>query len=132
MMQMNEDFIPLLRKGVEWVEEQDKLDPKIREWMQSEWTITSEFRVSEHGHPVECGTGRCLAGYLGYQIDPAAFKDDWVHPETGEYVDTYVQRVMEIDDSGYEEGDIYHDLWAGDNTAEDIRRIAEEIAGQKL
>lgn len=129
---MNEDFIPLLRKGVEWVEEQDKLDPRIREWMQSEWTITRESRVEEHRHPAECGTGRCLAGYLGYQLDQNAFKQDWMHPETGEFVDTYVQRVMDIEASGYDEDGAYHDLWAGENTAEDIRRIAEKIAGQRL
>lgn len=126
---MNEDFIPLLRKGVEWVEEQDRLDPEIREWVQGDWVVSEEERVSVNLHRPECGTGRCLAGFLGMQLNPQAFKDKWeAETEIGWHtVDTYVERKMGIDpfhNGGY--------LWDGNNDAKSIRRIAENIAGQSL
>jgi hypothetical protein len=51
--------VPLLRKLVEWVEEQDKLPPEQKEWNQGEWI--DRFAV--------CGTAYCSAGYIGQMLD---------------------------------------------------------------
>lgn len=66
--------VPLLRKAVEWVEEQEALPPRQREWRQSVWRGVAfrpagivqgplqAARVVSGGR--SCGTTYCVAGYI--------------------------------------------------------------------
>lgn len=124
--------IPLLRKMVEWVEEQDRLEEN-REWYQSEWIVTpSEYPELYDEAENWCGTACCVAGKV-------ALMDGWKAADfysgsattvtkDGEYreVREVAAELLGIPDYGG------HPLFDGNNTATDIRRIAEEIAGEPL
>jgi hypothetical protein len=120
--------IPLLRKYVEWVEEQAARPVAERDWFQGSW-------VSPRA---ACGTAYCVAGRVvtdaGYhfvihhpvrlpfdEITEVRFGDDPI-----EQVDHVAQRILGIsDEQAYE-------LFLGSNSAQRIREIAEKIAGERL
>lgn len=133
--------IPLLRKAVEWVE-QEAAKPEIdREWDQSAWRRAPELRAhslllySEYWESKErtdqvaahCGTAYCVAGYVGQMLDER-FKNSEVIQVEGEpvHVADFAKDALGLTDEQSEW------LFAGVNTAEDVRRIAEEIAGERL
>lgn len=111
--------VPLLRKAVEWVEEQVALPESERVWDQSEW----------------CGTYMCVAGFI-------AVVEGW--SPVAEYA-SHVQRfgeqrpASEVAEEALgltdEQGD---DLFLRtiDTTpeleAQNIRRLCENIAGERL
>lgn len=114
---MSEVNVPLLRKMVEWVEEQEKLT-EGREWYQP--TIIAHSVMLGLSRDNYCGTVYCVAGKVAVDNgwtnsmgDPTAAID---------YAESCLG-LKHIPD---------HGLFVRDNTAEDIRRIAEDIAGEKL
>jgi hypothetical protein len=133
--------IPLLRKAVEWVEFQASLPEIDREWDQSRYITSSDLRarilieVTHNGDDFSqyypqlaaisnhCGTAYCVAGYIGQMHDERYKYEDQIG---GTHVSTYAMDLLGIDkDDG-------HALFMGDNTAADVRRIAERIAGEPL
>jgi hypothetical protein len=52
--------VPLLRKVVEWAEEQANLSPEDRIWRQQVWILTDSELMTD-ADPY-CGTTMCIAG----------------------------------------------------------------------
>ena len=137
---MSEVNIPLLRKAVEWVEEQAQLPDDECQWVQSEWTavrignriLDPEFDAGDYTREEllaiaqrgECETTYCVAGYIGVMLSDA-YKYTWA-PKNQPHVDVFAARAL-----GISENDKWR-LFNATNSAEDVRRIAEEIAGQPL
>lgn len=103
--------VPLLRKAVEWVEEQDAIPGGS--WDQSVYVSTY----------APCGTVYCVAGYVGQLTDPR-FKD--TEQVNGLHVETVASKALGLTEFQARE------LFDEDNSAPDVRRIAERIAGEKL
>lgn len=123
--------VPLLRKMVEWVEEQEKLT-EGREWWQGFWaTDTSRGTFIELVDSKSyCGTAFCVAGKLAYDD---GWKPKWL-PDGEAYEVTRDGETKEI--AGVAAGllGIAPDtrLFDANNTAAVIRRIAEDITGERL
>lgn len=136
--------IPLLRKAVEWAEaEAAKPDPASREWFQGSWVTYGralaedlvedaygEGKVDEDsmGAMVEalaphCGTAYCIAGYIGQSLDERYKTTDLVD---GVHVSTFAEQAL-----GAPHREVVR-LFDGGNTIKDVRRIAEDIAGERL
>lgn len=139
--------IPLLRKAVEWVEEQDKLPEIDSQWNQSSWVksalskgldllyLDAEERyfsgidgdqrynmaqqVAAH-----CGTAYCVAGYVGQLLEPKYEKS--IEPNGLPHVSEFARNALGLDEVQAE------NLFASHNDAEDVRYFAEQIAGEKL
>jgi hypothetical protein len=136
--------IPLLRKGVEWVEWQDSLPAIDSQWRQEDYLMT-EYRhalallsddVQELSRvlsgPVQrtasqvsahCGTAYCFAGYIGQLLDKRYERKDTVNFV---HVADFARRQLGITEHQAQL------LFDGCNRAADIRRICEAIAGEKL
>ncbi len=124
--------IPLLRKAVEWVESQAVLPRATRQWRQQSWVVNEETRRTLFGHARGCGTAYCLAGWIASQTNPHLANTDLYHdPETDTYISS---QGVALDALGLTlpPGALNHPLFGYNNTARDIRRIAEKIAGEKL
>lgn len=138
---MNGVNVPLLRKVVEWAEAESKKPEIDREWKQDLWITTpaakafSLFRdvcgvtvkatqvkqVAEH-----CGTAYCIAGYIAQSVDARYVSESEVD---GVDVSRVAARELGIEeDLACARGGLFY----GSNTIHDIRRIAEELAGEKL
>lgn len=113
MNETDEVNVPLLRKAVEWVEEQDKLDADDCMWSQELWRWSKG----------DCGTTFCVAGYVAQLVEPRYADRDYVNDV---HISTRGQRALGLSDE-----DAAH-LFCADNTAEDVRAIAEHIAGEPL
>ena len=118
--------IPLLRKCVEWAEaEAMKLDQRESQWEQGAWVRMAE----DIGR--NCGTCYCIAGYVtlmgeGIERDEVGifgFRD--VSGKTI-FPCKYAQESLGLSDRQTGQ------LFRAANTIEDVRRIAEEIAGERL
>lgn len=131
--------IPLLRKAVEWAEAEAVKPPELREWEQAFWSLTPAQRdlrienqrlsgeqpedyydnLSREAYykAPECGTCYCIAGYVAAIEGVKA--SGW---ETA-YV---AEERLGLDS---EDADA---LFSSTNTIADVRRIAEEIAGERL
>ena len=116
--------IELLRNAVEWVEAQDKLDTSIREWNQGYW-LQRQFAEGEW-----CGTGMCLAGYIGYSTDER-FRLEETIEDLGWYnmrgddslhVSDYARDALGITEDEAER------LFSANNSAWRIRAVASDIA----
>ena len=140
---MNAEQKALLKEVVEWVEWQDTLEPGERAWVQDDWVTLRP----ETNH---CGTAYCVAGYIGAKYAPEAFARDSVGYVNGEsmHVSQFAEQMLgtspavmvdtPISDSraenyfdGYHNKYVY-DLFEASNTAEDIRALAEIMAGEPL
>jgi hypothetical protein len=144
---MSTPNIPLLRKAVEWVEWQDTMPEIDREWDQAEFrNATNEHAyrlayfallaagvrstnrraqtigLSQYLEPY-CGTSFCVAGYIGQLLNREYATQDKVN---GVFVAEYATKQLGLTLDQAEE------LFDGCNTAADIRRICERIAGEKL
>lgn len=117
--------IPRLRKAVEWVEaEATKPRPQDRQWYQSNYFI----RRPE----LTCGTAYCVAGMI-------ALEDGWT-PEWKEFAtatlvtkDGFTDSVHNVAKAALGLTDTQaFSLFAGTNRAEDVRAVAERIAGERL
>ena len=128
MTENNEVNIPLLRKAVEWVETQAALPADESEWHQGAWVWRREDQ--EHN---TCGTAYCVAGYIGQMLDDQFKDNEWGVDKDGRpcHVAHFAADALGItyDRFGLSANE---DLFHADNTAEDVRRIAEQIAGERL
>jgi hypothetical protein len=120
--------IPLLRKAVEWVEEQDALPADEREWNQRNW-FTSEAMERESLQrqvvPIGCGTKACVCGRLAIQNGAEVALLPYGGLEIdGQPPTRYGARVLGITNSEAT------DLFYFENTAADVRRHAEAIAAR--
>jgi len=133
--------IPLLRKAVEWVEEQDALPEIDREWWQGGY-VTPPNYMADHlvrmvwnsdGTRVNneqlnqirahCGTAYCVAGWVGMHADSRYTTTDVVDGIHVRYV-----AITELGLTDEQAGALFD----GSNSATQVRRIAEKIAGEKL
>lgn len=132
--------IPLLRKAVEWVEFQDALPEIDREWFQGSYVSSGHDRaydmisdLSDEGVEVgpnqirmiknHCGTTHCVAGYIAALKDPRYANKAAVG---NRHASDVAQEELGLDDHQAAR------LWAGGNTAEQIRELCEKFAGEKL
>ena len=111
--------IPLLRKAVEWAEAEAQKPYADCAWHQAAYVLPKEI-ASGAGKSRDCGTCYCIAGYVASLVDPGY-----------EYVNDMAAPAIALEALGL---DAYGDrgLFAPNNTIEDVRRIAEEIAGERL
>lgn len=116
--------VPLLRKAVEWVEEQALLPMHLREWDQAHW----------------CGTRCCVAGWVALHEGWSRTKLESVVTKDGRSrtVDEVASKALGLTEPQaiglflgtiVEDEDFKVDAW---HTATEVRRVAEEIAGEPL
>lgn len=137
---MHEPNIPLLRKMVEWVEEQDQLTEN-REWYQGNWVAVdlngmpvnwwADWEQAAGLHKVDyCGTAYCVAGKVAemHGWESVEGSSRIYNKATGAFsgVGTVARELLGLTETQS------HLLFAASNTAADIRRVAETIAGEKL
>lgn len=132
--------VPLLRKAVEWVEEQAALPAIDCHWHQAAYVQSPHARafglLKSVGFPAEtrtvenltkvakhCGTAYCVAGYIGQLLDDRYVTCEQVD---GVHVGDFAARQLGLDQFRADE------LFDGSNTAADVRRIAEKFAGEVL
>jgi hypothetical protein len=120
---MYPEMIPTLRKAVEWAEAEHALEAagiRPSNWFQPLVYVGPEQREESNA----CGSAYCIAGWVVAQH----FDVENPYDATGKF-----KGVMDCAASilGLEEGES-HPLFEGTNTIEDVRRIAEEIAGGPL
>jgi hypothetical protein len=137
--------IPLLRKGLEWVEWQDTLPMIDSEWNQGDFVLPPEIKaftliagqryINDHRMSTgelqaltekvapHCGSAYCFAGYIGQLEDARYARTDEVD---GIHVGQFAQEQLGITEYQAEA------LFSADNTAKDIREICESIAGEPL
>ena len=124
--------VPLLRKAVEWVEAEaakgkDSKGIPLGEWIQGAWATDKTDLVTYYGTALEqehtCGTAFCVAGYVGQLQEPRYAEKDTVD---GVHVSEFAEKVLGLTPSESTA------LFSGGNSAEDVRRIAERIAGEAL
>ena len=122
--------IPLLRKAVEWAEAEAAKPPELCEWVQAWWRTAPdasegswEWRVRNGRHrwdavarSHECGTTYCIAGYIAEQV-AGRVESGWSQ---------IAQEALGIHALAASR------LFDAVNTIQDVRRIAEEIAGERL
>ena len=127
--------VPLLRKAVEWAEAEAAKPPELCEWEQRLYVLPTvetasadliaEFggleRLAEerqrHGRSEDCGTCYCVAGYVA-----SLSGQEFGYHEA----DVIAAEALGLD--GYEASSLFD----ARNTIEDVRRIAEEIARERL
>lgn len=147
-----EPNIPLLRKAVEWVETQDALPEIDREWEQEVYLSPPEHRAFKMIRlsgltaldpytirPLvdrlapHCGTGYCVAGHIAATIDSRYLTTEAVdYPHGFEYLGRAVHSSVVAKEAMGLTGAQAGELFAGGNTARDIRRVAENVAGERL
>lgn len=122
--------IPLLRKAIEWAEAEAAKPEALCEWAQTMWITprgdeqfdvsveVSTLTTTQRGRSPECGTCFCIAGFVQFQAD--GIVDENVAERAAE--------LLGLPASGAQA----HPLFAGYNTIDDVRRIAEDIAGERL
>jgi len=140
--------VPLLRKAVEWVEEQEKLPTEERGWYQGSWGRRENAERTLPLHKLDkeeqgyCGTNMCLAGHIavlaGWEIeyDWRGFGNFCYATEATKGGRTLDIQDIAIKELGADKGDndlsLVHNLFHGENTAHDIRQSAEMLAGERL
>lgn len=122
---MSDVNVPLLRKAVEWVEEQAALPDVDREWNQEFWYLPAGSHFAETG----CGTTYCVAGYVALVSGWKPFDFHMAEDELSKQVvdvPLIARQLLGIDLFQAEE------LFRAYNTAADVRGVAEAIAGEAL
>lgn len=133
--------IPLLRKAVEWAEAEAAKPWEECQWEQTRYVSAPQqismrdingIEISNTRKSDDCGTCYCIAGYvgamLGFDFDqvcggrPAS----WSASDMDLCVDEYAANALGLPDGQADR------LFMATNTIEDVRRIAEEIAGERL
>lgn len=118
--------IPLLRKAVEWAEAEAAKPFEVREWNQFYWKLPpSAAQTTPHlfgidsGQPKAeaCGTCYCIAGYAAEVQGAAARTSD---------IPVVARKALGLTEFQANQ------LFNANNTIEDVRRIAEDIAGESL
>jgi hypothetical protein len=128
--------VPLLRKAVEWVEEQAAL-PYNGAWDQNDWARTlSTWESQKRG----CGSAYCFAGYVSQTAYPEFADTSVITVNANTYKTSDIaMALLGLTDEHYLLGSralrvpgIDRYLFQGDNSPEDIRAICEFVAGEKL
>lgn len=133
---MSEVNIPLLRKAVEWAEAEAAKTEDCH-WYQGSWAQdATNFRIlredfpQRYGNLATCGTAYCIAGHVAASIAGEENID------LCQFMVNVEGNEVAIPDFAKEQlglGDRQADrLFNGGNSIEDVRRIAEQIAGEKL
>jgi hypothetical protein len=141
--------VPLLRKAVEWAEESHAKMQARRErlavikghsWWRDMPTETvmdaddeyewdqNHWRMPVERSGVDCGSACCIAGWVATQVDPdfAAGRN-----AKGEVVDSAAAAEIAREALGLSVG-AGVSLFHSENSIEDVRSIAERIAGERL
>ena len=131
--------VPLLRKVVSWVLEQDQLALDDREWNQGSWAVLDRgllerLQATRDKFDPMCGTSMCVAGKIAHEEGwDFEFPDEQVAYEGVEYAtkDGVTERISIIarDALGLDV-DRYGDgppLFDGSNSAKDIENIAKDL-----
>jgi hypothetical protein len=123
--------VPLLRKAVEWAEAEAAKPWELCEWYQGDWvTPASSFHTVPKAP--ECGTCYCIAGFVASQTLRAGERLEGEHVVMADGSSVSVADRAESELGADVMVSDYGDLFSGSNTIEDVRRIAEEIAGERL
>jgi hypothetical protein len=101
--------IPLLRKAVEWAEAEAAKPQRTSAWYQP--------GVIENAEDIgrDCGTCYCLAGFIAATVTGEEWPDDPIG--------------VALDALG---GASIGGLFSATNSIQDVRRIAEDLAGERL
>lgn len=120
---------PLLRKMVEWVEEQDAHPETTREWWQRRYLLSEPRRVMYYQHETGCGTAYCIAGKIAATLDPAYEKDEWGATRGTSFL-VHASRIAreELGLTDVQADRLFH----AENSAPRIRQLAEEFVGHAL
>lgn len=127
--------IPLLRKTVEWVEEQEELLRRVDDGETDVLSLVHWDQETWYEETSICGAVYCFAGKI-------ALDEGWV-PTLKQRPDTSFSLLMIKDDEVRQVSQIAADalgisfyqaepLFNGGNSAARIREVAEGIAGEKL
>lgn len=126
--------VDLLRRHVEWVEAQDGLPEGERDWDQGYWlspkagSVDESVEILRGRREWDCGTYRCLAGNIALEGGGRPASGSGVILPDGQlvWVEKYAAELLGIDRP--ELAILFDSL----NTAVDIRREAERLAGGPL
>lgn len=145
--------VPLLRKALEWAEAEAEKPEELRSWDQAFFAVSATERLRYLGALEKvtrekinelvsageaCGTVYCLAGYVngalcvdeleaqGREFNGSSYN------ARGETQAEVAAELLGIEPpvSGLRPEPGH--LFAGSNSIEDVRRIAESLAGEKL
>lgn len=132
---MSEVNVPLLRKAVEWAEAEAQKPAELCEWDQRYYSLPTveQYRLNDEGDPgheeeldftrrtlgksPKCGACFCIAGYTQY-----------VTTGSLNHITAFDAAQAALGITRNEARELF---FAG-NTIEDVRRISEAIAGEKL
>lgn len=116
--------IPLLRKAVEWAEAEAAKPWGLGEWYQADTVVTNPTAIRKDP---ECGTCFCVAGFVAAQQDERFAVTPVVD---GRHAVDVASEALGLPDgwAALTRGG----LFSGGNTIADVRRIAEDIAGERL
>lgn len=131
--------IPLLRKAVEWAEAEAAKPAIDCQWVQDGWRTSPRRRALEllDETPLEysrgarsrlashCETAYCIAGWTLHEAGWAAEKFGAADPDL---ISAEAAELLGIADWEGTEPHLFHE----DNSIEDVRRIAEDLAGERL
>jgi len=121
--------IPLLRKAVEWAEAEAAKPPELCEWVQGTWVAPADESqdrlgwgkgygyTSAYGKAESCGTCFCIAGYTTAMT--VGLIAVWAIEDEARARLGLTERQAER-------------LFDADNDIAAVRRIAEDIAGERL
>jgi hypothetical protein len=121
--------VPLLRKAVEWVEEQVELDG-WGQWDQANWVMPESERIDLYDREPGCGTAYCVAGYVGQLVNPAYAGDAWGGADVGapgaRHVSDVAREALGLTPMQS------NTLFESANGVDRIRALAEDFAGGAL
>lgn len=140
---MSEVNVPLLRKAVEWAEAEAAKPRELCEWYQGSWRMDpaqaggnfyDEDADEAYSKSTDCGTCFCIAGYAAsITLQPGETLEDDTIRLDGQLQAFVYDRAAEV--LGIQSGPMSNrhiGLFNGSNSIEDVRRIAEELAGERL
>lgn len=121
---MTEVNIPLLRKAVEWAEAEAA--KPVGDWFQPLTVVPREEREQLGlGVAEGCGTAYCIAGYIA--AITTGLDNPYDSPDLkGRSICDFASEQIGI------ERDAASALWSMSNTIADVRRVAEQFAGERL
>lgn len=144
--------VPLLRKAVEWVEEQVAVPEIDRQWRQRTWVTQPRWKAEDLLEPMctsarglidfekvyklakqvepHCGTAYCVAGYVAQLVDESYQTNSY--GDGGVHCSVVAAKALGIPYVLSSAGIAQTELFEGNNTAEGIRYFAEYYAGEKL
>lgn len=125
--------VPLLRKVVEWAEVEAKKPFMERAWYQDAYYMRPGehvFNPETEKSEIRCGTAYCIAGWTVAETlgpDEAMNFSGDVVTSAGEFIRDCEERALEMLNISTD-----HGLFDCSLTIEEVRAIAEKIAGEPL